>query len=341
MVRAFDAFHAQPALGGGLQPRRRARVATARCSRRSRCASEIAGRDARLDAVRRGAHRRPSLVDLATSRPSRPDYPDWELTVRHRATSCARSTTPTSSAGRRARDDEALGRHPGAQRGGLDRRDGDGARRGARAARASTTRCRRRRRARPTGPPTSSRGSPRPTRTCAACARPYRNGFGFAVRAGLDAFEGDAVAIMMADGSDDPRRPRRLLPRCSRPATTARSARASCRGGEVGDYPRVKLRHQPARQPRHPAALRPRLQRHDERVQGLPARGHRERPAAALAPLQPHRRDAAEGDRARPLLRDRPDPLAQPHEPASPSCACRRWAAATCSSCSTSSSSTT
>jgi dolichol-phosphate mannosyltransferase len=32
----------------------------------------------------------------------------------------------------------------------------------------------------------------------------YRNGFGFAVRAGLDEFQGDAVAIVMADGSDDP-----------------------------------------------------------------------------------------------------------------------------------------
>ena len=32
----------------------------------------------------------------------------------------------------------------------------------------------------------------------------YRNGFGFAVRAGLDRFEGDAVAVLMADGSDDP-----------------------------------------------------------------------------------------------------------------------------------------
>ena len=29
-------------------------------------------------------------------------------------------------------------------------------------------------------------------------------GFGFAVRAGLDVYEGDAVAIVMADGSDDP-----------------------------------------------------------------------------------------------------------------------------------------
>ena len=32
----------------------------------------------------------------------------------------------------------------------------------------------------------------------------FSNGFGFAVRAGLEAFEGDAVAIVMADGSDDP-----------------------------------------------------------------------------------------------------------------------------------------
>ena len=32
----------------------------------------------------------------------------------------------------------------------------------------------------------------------------YTNGFGFAVRAGLEVFEGDAVAIVMADGSDDP-----------------------------------------------------------------------------------------------------------------------------------------
>ena len=32
----------------------------------------------------------------------------------------------------------------------------------------------------------------------------YRQGFGLAVRAGLDRFSGDAVAIVMADGSDDP-----------------------------------------------------------------------------------------------------------------------------------------
>jgi dolichol-phosphate mannosyltransferase len=33
---------------------------------------------------------------------------------------------------------------------------------------------------------------------------PYSNGFGMAVRAGLEQFTGDAVAIMMADLSDDP-----------------------------------------------------------------------------------------------------------------------------------------
>jgi len=33
---------------------------------------------------------------------------------------------------------------------------------------------------------------------------PYSRGFGLAVRAGLDVFEGDAVAILMADGSDNP-----------------------------------------------------------------------------------------------------------------------------------------
>lgn len=33
---------------------------------------------------------------------------------------------------------------------------------------------------------------------------PYPNGFGFAVRAGLENFSGDAVAIVMADASDDP-----------------------------------------------------------------------------------------------------------------------------------------
>ena len=38
-------------------------------------------------------------------------------------------------------------------------------------------------------------------------------GFGFAVRAGLDVYEGDAVAIVMADGSDSPEDIVDVLPR--------------------------------------------------------------------------------------------------------------------------------
>jgi len=39
----------------------------------------------------------------------------------------------------------------------------------------------------------------------AGIASPYRNGFGLAVRAGLERYTGDAVAVMMADGSDSAR----------------------------------------------------------------------------------------------------------------------------------------
>ena len=63
VVRAFAAFHARPAAGGRLQPRRRAREQLLDARGDRRCASEIAGRELRLDALRRGPHRRPPLVD--------------------------------------------------------------------------------------------------------------------------------------------------------------------------------------------------------------------------------------------------------------------------------------
>ena len=69
---------------------------------------------------------------------------------------------------------------------------------------------------------------------------PYRNGFGFAVRAGLEAFEGDAVAIVMADGSDSPRdlvAYQRLLEEGYECAFGSRFMP----GSEVIDYPRSKL----------------------------------------------------------------------------------------------------
>jgi dolichol-phosphate mannosyltransferase len=69
---------------------------------------------------------------------------------------------------------------------------------------------------------------------------PFRNGFGFAVRAGLDAFEGDAVAIVMADGSDSPDdlvSYQHLLEEGYECAFGSRFIQ----GSKVIDYPRSKL----------------------------------------------------------------------------------------------------
>jgi dolichol-phosphate mannosyltransferase len=68
----------------------------------------------------------------------------------------------------------------------------------------------------------------------------YERGFGFAVRAGLDEFSGDAVAIVMADASDDPEdliRYHRLLDEGWDCAFGSRFIH----GAHVHDYPRVKL----------------------------------------------------------------------------------------------------
>ena len=68
----------------------------------------------------------------------------------------------------------------------------------------------------------------------------YERGFGFAVRAGLDEFKGDAVAIVMADASDDPEdliRYYRLLQEGWDCAFGSRFIR----GAQVHDYPQVKL----------------------------------------------------------------------------------------------------
>jgi dolichol-phosphate mannosyltransferase len=68
----------------------------------------------------------------------------------------------------------------------------------------------------------------------------YPRGFGFTVRAGLDLYEGDAVAILMADGSDSPEDIvvyHRLLEQGYDCAFGSRFIR----GAVVRDYPRIKL----------------------------------------------------------------------------------------------------
>jgi dolichol-phosphate mannosyltransferase len=67
----------------------------------------------------------------------------------------------------------------------------------------------------------------------------YERGFGMAIRAGLDVFEGDAVVIFMADASDDPRdlvRYHRLLEEGWDCAFGSRFMP----GGQMYDYPRLK-----------------------------------------------------------------------------------------------------
>lgn len=65
-------------------------------------------------------------------------------------------------------------------------------------------------------------------------------GFGYAVRAGLDLFQGDVVAIVMADGSDDPADLTRYLEVIQEGYDCAFGSRF-VRGSSVHDYPRFKL----------------------------------------------------------------------------------------------------
>ena len=73
------------------------------------------------------------------------------------------------------------------------------------------------------------------------CRRSHHpRGFGFAVRAGLETFTGDAVVVMMADGSDDPED----LVRYHRILQTGWDCAFGSRfsgGGSTRDYPRLKF----------------------------------------------------------------------------------------------------
>jgi dolichol-phosphate mannosyltransferase len=68
----------------------------------------------------------------------------------------------------------------------------------------------------------------------------YPRGYGFTVRAGLDLFEGDAVAIVMADGSDLPEDVVRCYEVLQEGYDCAFGSRF-IRGARVYDYPRFKL----------------------------------------------------------------------------------------------------
>ena len=192
----------------------------------------------------------------------------------------------------------------------------------------------------PTAPRRWCEPSPQAIRAVRCIRSPRSPGFGQAVRAGLDDYTGDAVAIVMADLSDSPEdlvRYYRVLEQGFDCAFGSRFVR----GGRVSDYPRFKL-------------VLNRLVNLGIRV--LFRHGYNDTTNAFKA----YRREVI--DHIQPLLsnhfnltvemplkaivrghslRDRADLLDQPRAAASRSSGSRRWAAATCSSSSTCSSSTT
>jgi dolichol-phosphate mannosyltransferase len=68
----------------------------------------------------------------------------------------------------------------------------------------------------------------------------YSRGFGLTIRAGLDRFQGDAVAIMMADGSDDPA-DLVLYHHVLEDGFDCAFGSRFVGGGRITKYPRVKL----------------------------------------------------------------------------------------------------
>jgi dolichol-phosphate mannosyltransferase len=68
----------------------------------------------------------------------------------------------------------------------------------------------------------------------------YTNGFGFAVRSGLEVFDGDAVAIVMGDGSDDPNDLVRYFELIDEGYDCAFGSRF-LPGSKVRSYPAIKL----------------------------------------------------------------------------------------------------
>jgi dolichol-phosphate mannosyltransferase len=67
------------------------------------------------------------------------------------------------------------------------------------------------------------------------------NGFGYAVRYGLERFSGDCVAVMMADMSDDPEDLVKYYRTMQEKNVDAVFGSRFDKGGKVIDYPRVKL----------------------------------------------------------------------------------------------------
>jgi dolichol-phosphate mannosyltransferase len=123
------------------------------------------------------------------------------------------------------------------------------------------------------------------------CARSHLPpGFGHAVRAGLELYTGDAVAIMMADLSDSPNDLVRYYRALEEGYDCVFGSRF-IRGGGTEDYPRFKLVLNRIVN----AGIRMLFRRHHQCLQGVPTVRDRSEPTSSLQSLQPHRRTSLEG----------------------------------------------
>jgi glycosyltransferase involved in cell wall biosynthesis len=116
--------------------------------------------------------------------------------------------------------------------------------------------------------------------------------YGFAVRRGLAQFRGDAVAIVMADGSDDPADLVRFYRTfqegallCFRIALHPRSVGLGLSGTQAG--------FEPSGQFVDSVPFPGSLQRHDQCLQAIQPRYDCRNPAVAVQPFQSYGRDAA------------------------------------------------
>lgn len=71
--------------------------------------------------------------------------------------------------------------------------------------------------------------------------KPPHNGFGFAVRKGLETFEGDCVAIFMADMSDSPDDLAKFYKTMLKDKVDCVFGTRFSKGGKTYDYPKIKL----------------------------------------------------------------------------------------------------
>src|SRR6185437_2094934 len=78
-----------------------------------------------------------------------------------------------------------------------------------------------------------------PTLVC--FTNPGPNGFGYAVRYGLERFTGDCVAVMMADLSDDPEDLVKFYHKMMEGNYDCVFGTRFSKGGKVVDYPKLKL----------------------------------------------------------------------------------------------------